>query len=42
MESGKIKRIPISDLKREDGIDQLLDSPEMEAYMKLAIGGYER
>jgi hypothetical protein len=37
MEEGKIKRIPISDLKREDGVDELLDSPEMEPYMNLAV-----
>jgi hypothetical protein len=37
MEERKIKWIPISDLKREDGVDELLDTPEMVPYMNLAV-----
>ena len=36
-----IKRIPIRDLISEDGVDELLDSPEMEPYVKLAVAAME-
>ncbi|MGA2150511.1 MAG: hypothetical protein ABSH49_36795 [Bryobacteraceae bacterium] len=37
MADDNIKRIPIKDLISEDGVDELLESPEMEPYVKLAV-----
>jgi hypothetical protein len=35
------KRIPIKNLISEDGVDELLDSPEMQPYMKLAMAAMQ-
>jgi hypothetical protein len=37
MPDDPIKRIPIKNLISENGADELLDSPEMEPYLKLAM-----
>lgn len=36
-----IKRMPIKNLISEDGADELLDSPEMQPYMKLAMAAMQ-
>jgi hypothetical protein len=41
MADDDIKRIPIKNLIFEDGVDELLDSPEMEPYVKLAIAAMQ-
>jgi hypothetical protein len=41
MADNNIKRIPIKDLISEDGVDELLDSPEMEPYVKLAVAAMQ-
>ena len=35
------KRIPIKNLISEDGVDELLDSPEMQPYMNLAMAAMQ-
>jgi hypothetical protein len=42
MPDDPIKRIPIKTLLSEDGADVLLDSPEMEPYVKLAMAAIQR
>jgi hypothetical protein len=41
MDEDEIKRVPIGDLKSEDGVDELLDSPEMQPYIRLAMAGLQ-
>jgi hypothetical protein len=41
MADDDIERIPIKNLISEDGVDELLDSPEMEPYVKLAIAAMQ-
>lgn len=41
MAEDKIKRVPIGDLKSEDGVDELLDTPEMQPYIELAMAGLQ-
>lgn len=42
MPDDPIKRIPIQNLISENGADELLGSPEMEPYVKLAMAAIER
>lgn len=40
-EEKPIKRVPLGSLSSEDGVDELLDSPEMEPYVELAVAGLQ-
>jgi hypothetical protein len=40
-EEKPIKRVPLCSLSSEDGVDELLDSPEMEPYVELAVAGLQ-
>src|SRR5690348_5040640 len=41
MDEDDIKWIPPEQLKSEEGVDELLDSPDMEPYVHLAIAGMQ-
>ena len=38
-EDKSIKGVPISSLSREEGVEELLDSPDMQPYIQLAMAG---
>ena len=38
---GDAKRVPINDLKTEAGADDLVDSPDMEPYVRLAMAAMQ-
>jgi hypothetical protein len=36
-----IERVPISSLSSEEGVEELLDSPDMQPYVQLAMVGFK-
>jgi len=37
----EVKRVPIKNLKTEEGADELVDSPDMEPYVRLAMAAMQ-